>query len=87
MFDEIGSINKLFFKNDENGDSYFEILMNQLRTISNIRTKLAVYPNTSSDILKETRYGDVVALECDAINHPELYSSYSIKIFRYRKIY
>ena len=80
LFDEIGSINKLFFKNDENGDSYFEILMNQLRTISNIRTKLAVYPNTSSDILKETRYGDVVALECDAINHPELYSSYSIKI-------
>lgn len=80
LFDEIGSTSKNFFRDDENGDSYFETLMNQLRTLPFIRTKLAVYPNTSSDILKETRYGDVVSLECDVINHPELFDSLAIKI-------
>ena len=65
LFDEIGSLNKKFFKSTSGGDSYFETLMNQLRTLSYVRTKLAVYPNSYSDILKETRYGDIIELECD----------------------
>lgn len=65
LFDEIGSTSKAFFKSSKDGDSYFEILMNQLRTIPYIRTKLAVYPHSFSDILKETRYGDIIELECN----------------------
>lgn len=80
LLDEVGSINKRFFRSDDDGDSYFETLMNQLRTIPYIRTKLAVYPNTFSDILKETRYGDIIPLECDIMNHPAEYESYSIKV-------
>ena len=80
LFDEVGSISNSFFKNSKNGDSYFKILMNQLRTLSYVRTKLAIYPNTSADILKETRYGDVVSLECDVMNHNELYDSFVIKV-------
>jgi hypothetical protein len=37
--------------------------MNQFRTASFIRTKIAVYPHSYSDILTETRYGDAVRLE------------------------
>ena len=80
LLDEIGSTSKSFFKGTEEADSYFETLMNQLRTLSNVRTKLAVYPNSASDILKETRYGDVISLECDMINHPEQYDEYAITI-------
>lgn len=80
LFDEIGSICKSFFKGTDDANSYFEILMNQLRTLSNVRTKLAVYPNSASDILMETRYGDVISLECDIINHPEQYDAYVITI-------
>ena len=65
LFDEVGSINKKFFNGTTGNDSYFETLMNQLRTLPFVRTKLAVYPNSYSDILRETRYGDIVALEQD----------------------
>lgn len=65
LFDEVGSINKSFFKKTDKNDSYFETLMNQLRTLSFVRTKLAVYPKSYSDTLRETRYGDIVALEQD----------------------
>ncbi|MPM70031.1 hypothetical protein SDC9_116982 [bioreactor metagenome] len=50
--------------------------MNQLRTLSYVRTKLAVYPYSYSDILKETRYGDNVLLECDVINSDVLYEAF-----------
>lgn len=63
LFDEVGSIDRRFFNKTKNNDSLFETLMNQLRTLSYIRTKLAIYPKTQSDILRETRYGDVVSLE------------------------
>ena len=79
LFDEIGSTSKTFFKSTENGDSYFEILMNQLRTLSFVRTKLAVYPHSYSDILKETRYGDVIELECDTVNNPIQYQAFMEK--------
>jgi hypothetical protein len=65
LFDEVGSINKKFFISTATNDSYFETLMNQLRTLPFVRTKLAIYPNSYSDILRETRYGDIVALEQD----------------------
>lgn len=64
LFDEVGSINKCFFE-EHDGDSYFETLMNQLRTKDFIRTKIAIYPYTFADVLTETRYGDVVTLEDD----------------------
>lgn len=79
LFDEIGSISKAFFKNSEDGDSYFETLMNQLRTLPFIRTKLAVYPHSYSDILKETRYGDVIELECDVTNGNAQYTAFMTK--------
>lgn len=64
LFDEVGSIDKSFF--EEQGEtSYFEILMNQLRTTDFVRTKIAIYPHTFANVLTETRYGDVVALEDD----------------------
>lgn len=64
LFDEVGSINKCFFE-EHGGSSYFETLMNQLRTLDYVRTKIAIYPHTFADILTETRYGDVVILEDD----------------------
>lgn len=64
LIDEAGSINKSFFKETDQ-PSMFEILMNQLRTCEFIRTKIAIYPQSYSDILTETRYGDVVNLQED----------------------
>jgi hypothetical protein len=78
LIDEAGSLDRQFFKNDDN-DSFFEIFMNQLRTSSFIRTKIAVYPNSYSDILTETRYGDIVQLEED-INSKESYLKFRDKV-------
>jgi hypothetical protein len=78
LIDEAGSLDRQFFKNDDN-DSFFEIFMNQLRTSSFIRTKIAVYPNSYSDILTETRYGDIVQLEED-INTKESYLKFRNKV-------
>ncbi|MCW2120410.1 hypothetical protein [Flavobacterium sp. 7A] len=78
LIDEAGSLDRRFFKNDDN-DSFFEIFMNQLRTSSFIRTKIAVYPNSYSDILTETRYGDIVQLEED-INSKESYLKFRDKV-------
>jgi len=64
LFDEVGSIDKCFFE-ECHGSSHFEILMNQLRTLDFLRTKIAIYPNTFADVLTETRYGDIVLLEDD----------------------
>lgn len=79
LFDEIGSINKKFFVGTSGSDSYFEILMNQLRTLSYVRTKLAVYPHSNSDILKETRYGDIIALEQDVTFDEVQYTAFFSK--------
>lgn len=76
LLDEVGSTNKLFFKSTKNDTSYFEILMNQLRTLPYIRTKIAVYPHSYSDILTETRYGEVISLECDVENNVIQYRSF-----------
>lgn len=62
LLDEAGALDKTFF-NSESNDSFFEILMNQLRTCDFIRTKVAIYPNSYQDILTETRYGDAIRLE------------------------
>lgn len=64
LFDEVGSIDKSFFE-ENGGTSLFETLMNQLRTLDFIRTKIAIYPHTFADVLTETRYGDIINLECD----------------------
>jgi len=62
LIDEAGALDKSFFKGSEN-NSPFEILMNQLRTTSFLRTKIAIYPNSFQDILTETGYGDAELLE------------------------
>lgn len=63
LIDEAGSLDNKFFNSGDSTTSFFEILMNQLRTASFIRTKIAVYPNSYSDMLTETRYGDIIKLE------------------------
>jgi hypothetical protein len=78
LIDEAGSLDKEFFKSEQN-DSFFEIFMNQIRTTDFIRSKIAVYPNSYSDILTETRYGDIVSLEED-ISSSETYSQYRKKV-------
>lgn len=67
LIDEAGSLDRQFFR-DKNNNSFFEILMNQFRTASYIRTKIAIYPNSFQDILTETRYGDVIKLEENIID-------------------
>lgn len=62
LIDEVGSLNKSFFR-EQDDTSVFETLMNQLRTLSYVRTKVAIYPQTYSDILPETRYGDAIILQ------------------------
>lgn len=74
LFDEVGSINKSFFE-ERGNTSYFETLMNQLRTQDFIRTKIAIYPHTFADVLTETRYGDEIFLEDD------IYSSSGYEAF------
>lgn len=74
LLDEAGSLNRSFF-NEDNGQCLFEVLMNQLRTMSYIRTKIAIYPHHFSDILTETRYGDIYALEED-INSDRGYENF-----------
>ncbi len=64
LLDEAGSLNKCFFS-EKDSCSMFEALMNQLRTVNYIRTKIAIYPQTYSDILTETRYGDTYYLQED----------------------
>jgi len=78
LIDEAGSLDKNFFKSTEN-DSFFEIFMNQLRTADFIRTKIAVYPNSYSDILTETRYGDAVPLE-EEIKNIVSYKKFRAKV-------
>jgi len=69
LIDEAGALDKSFFKSGPSSEtSFFEILMNQLRTSDFIRTKIAVYPNSYSDILAETRYGDVIMLSDNVID-------------------
>ena len=65
LIDEAGALDKRFFRNNQDSTSFFEILMNQFRTAEFVRTKIALYPHSYSDILTETRYGDIVRLEED----------------------
>lgn len=78
LIDEAGSLDKNFFQ-CESGQAFFEILLNQFRTTSFIRTKVAIYPNTYSDILPETRYGDVVRLE-ETVNNEAGYKRYRTRV-------
>lgn len=73
LFDEVSSLSKDFFRENQNEISYFEILMNQLRTLQFVRTKVAIYPYSICDVLMETRYGDNVQLESDIYNGYETY--------------
>ncbi len=67
LVDEAGSLDKTFFKT-EREISLFETLMNQFRTAEYLRTKIAVYPHSYSDILVETRYGEMIALTEDVVD-------------------
>jgi DNA polymerase III delta prime subunit len=78
LIDEAGSLDKDFFK-DGGGASLFETLMNQLRTCEFVRTKIAVYPNSFSDVLVETRYGDFVTLT-EHVENDLSYKSFRSKV-------
>lgn len=80
LLDEVGSISKSFFKSDNDAESLFETLLNQLRTLPYVRTKIAVYPHSVSDILPETRYGDCIELECDPVNNLTQYGHFLSKV-------
>lgn len=67
LMDEVSSFHPSFFKEDE-GDSLYEVLMNQLRTTRLFNHKVAVYPQTPSDCLQETRYGQTVNLIFDVFD-------------------
>lgn len=86
LMDEAGSLDKSFFRDQENAPCSFEILMNQFRTASFIRTKIAVYPNSYSDMLTETRYGDVVMLE-DSVSDEVGYKRYRERAYHIIKKY
>ncbi|NVN97560.1 hypothetical protein HXX01_05055 [Candidatus Nomurabacteria bacterium] len=86
LIDEAGSLDKSFFKNNETAQCSFEILMNQFRTASFIRTKVAVYPNSYSDMLTETRYGDVIMLE-DSVSDETGYRRYRDRSYHIIKNY
>ena len=85
LIDEAGSLDKCFF-HGKDGSNFFEILMNQFRTASFVRTKIAVYPNSYSDMLTETRYGDVVRLE-DTVSEARGYEIFRKKILHLIKNY
>jgi hypothetical protein len=68
LIDEAGSVDKRFFIGDDNNASFFEILMNQFRTMQFIRTKTAIYPNSYQDILTEASYGTTIFLDEDIMN-------------------
>ncbi len=78
LIDEAGSLDKKFFQN-EDGPGFFEVLMNQFRTAEFIRTKIAIYPHSYSDMLTETRYGDAVRLE-ENYNTQRDYQRFRIKV-------
>ncbi|MCK5493724.1 MAG: hypothetical protein KAJ14_11500, partial [Candidatus Omnitrophica bacterium] len=81
LIDEAGSLDKTFFRDQGNSPCSFEILMNQFRTAAFVRTKIAVYPNSYSDMLTETRYGDVVMLE-DTVSDETGYKKYRERAYR-----
>lgn len=67
LIDEAGSLDRSFFQEGQS-TSLFETLMNQFRTAEYLRTKIAVYPHSYSDILIETRYGDMIQLTEDVVD-------------------
>ncbi len=71
LIDEAGSLERSFFQGKQK-DSPFEILMNQLRTMEKVRTKVSIYPNSFQDVLTETRYGDAILLE-ESVHEKESY--------------
>lgn len=78
LFDEVSSLHKCFFE-EQGSISAFKTIMNQLRTLKFIRTKIAIYPHTLADILMETRYGDIILLE-DDIYSEAMYSEFFTKV-------
>lgn len=65
LLDEVSSLKRGFFKEENGAISQFEVLMNQLRTLPFVRVKVAIYPFDICDLLMETRYGDNVQLDSD----------------------
>lgn len=77
LFDEAGSLNKNLFKQGEH-TSIFETILNQLRTLEYVRTKVAIYPQSYSDILTETRYGDSILLQ-ETIRDDSGYMAFKVR--------
>lgn len=86
LIDEAGSLDKSFFHSENGSTAFFEILMNQFRTASFIRTKIAIYPNSYSDMLTETRYGDAVTLE-ETVSDERGYKRFRFRVLALVKNY
>lgn len=85
LLDEAGSLNKDFFSGERDSSS-FEIMLNQFRTSESIRCKIAVYPESPSDKVSDTRYGDRITLEED-IDNQTGYTEFRSKTFSLIKRY
>lgn len=80
LFDEAGSITSNFFKPQDNLDeSYFMILMNQLRTLNGASTKIAIYPDSDADVLKNIKFGRETLLT-NNIYSKDGYDQFRVKI-------
>ena len=73
LFDEIGALNKSFFASSLDSRSYFEILINQLLRKEYVRTKIAVCPHSFTDVLRGSRFGDVVELGLSVTDNRDQY--------------
>ena len=72
LFDEVSSLDKAFFQGNNEDNSTYIKLINQLRTTSNIYYKMAIYPHHYSDQLEESRYGNSINLQLDVYNPDQL---------------
>jgi hypothetical protein len=76
LFDEAGSLSNRFFEKSKDNQSYFEILMNQLRTLEDSQVKIAIYPHTGADKINNVKFGKPVELK------ENIYDFDSYMIFR-----
>jgi len=63
LLDEVGSLQSSFFATRGDDRSYYDNLVNNLRSNKNIHYKLGVYPEHYSDTLQESRYGTRISLD------------------------
>lgn len=76
LFDGINALDKSFFAASTDSKSYFEMLMDQLLRRNYIRTKIAVYPHSFADILRGSRFGNIVELGLSVVDNCDQYKAF-----------